>query len=71
MSVQEGPKISCTGTNILVQSTSICPVHSTPGVHYTDQRGQTDGFAEGYKDPPVPRPVPGQIPLNLCPANRH
>ena len=30
-------------------------VHSTHDVHYSDQRRQTDGFTEGYKDSPVPR----------------
>ena len=29
--------------------------HSTHGVHSGGQRGQTDGFTEGYKNPPVPR----------------
>ena len=38
--VQKEPKLSCTGTNIKVQSTSIWSVHSTPGVHCRDQRGQ-------------------------------
>ena len=45
-------------------------VYSTRGVHFSDQRGQTDGFTEGYKDPPVPRQLVGlaQIPPNLSPA---
>ena len=65
--VQEVPKIPCTVTDIPVQSTTIWSVHSTHGVHCSDQRGQTHGFAEGYKDPPVPRRLagPGQIPPKL------
>ena len=68
--VQEDSKISCTGANIPVQSSGIWSVHSTDGVHYSGQRGHTDGFAEGYKDPPVHRRLvgPGQIPPNLSPT---
>ena len=45
-------------------------VHSTHGVHSDGQRGQTDGFTEGYKNPPVPRRLVGEshIPPNLSPA---
>ena len=65
--IQKVPQISCTVTHIPVQSTSIWSVHSTHGVHYSDQRGQNDGFADGYKDPPVPRRLvgPDHIPPNL------
>ena len=31
------------------------PVHSSHGIHSGGQRGQTDGFTEGYKNPPVAR----------------
>ena len=43
---------------------------TAPGVHGCGQRGQTDGFAEGYKNPPVPRQLFGEshIPPNLSPA---
>ena len=53
-----------------VQSTTLWSVHSPHGVHYSGQRGQIDGFTEGYKDPPVPRRLVGQsqIPPNLSPA---
>ena len=46
------------------------PVHSTHGVHSGGQRGQTDGFTEGYKKPPVPRRLVGEshVPPNLSPA---
>ena len=35
-----------------------------------DQRGQTRGFSEGYKDPPVPRRLAGEslYPPHLSPA---
>ena len=46
------------------------PVHSTHGVHSGSQRGETDGFTEGYKDPPVPRRLvaQSQVPPYLSPA---
>ena len=43
------------GPVLPVQSPTLWPVHSTHGVHGGGQRGQTDGFTEGYKNPPVPR----------------
>ena len=53
-----------------VQSPTLWPVHSTHGVHSGGQRGQTDGFTEGYKNPPVPRRLVGEshVPPNLSPA---
>ena len=68
--VQEIPKISHPGSDLSVQSPTLWSVHSTHGVHSSDQRGQTDGLAEGYKDPAVPRRLVGpyQIPSNLSPA---
>ena len=40
------------------------------GVHSGGQRGQTRGFSEGYKDPPVPRRLAGEslYPPHLSPA---
>ena len=38
-----------------VQSTAIRTVHSSHGVHYDSKGGETDGYTQGYKDPPVPR----------------
>ena len=66
--IQEISEISCPGQNIPIQSTTIWPVHSSFGVHCSEQRGQTDGFTEGYKNPPVPPVGLGQIPPNLSPA---
>ena len=65
--IKEISEISYSGQNIPIQSTTIWPVHSSLGVHCSEQRGQTDGFAEGYKNPPVPRQmvVPGQIQTKL------
>ena len=53
-----------------VQSSTLWPVHSTHGVHSGGQRGQTDGFTEGYKNPSVTRRLVGEshIPPNLSPA---
>ena len=58
------------GSVLPVQSPTLWPVHSTLGVHSGGQRGQTDGFIEGYKNPPVPRRLVGEshVPPNLSPA---
>ena len=69
-SVQEVHAFSRSGSVLPVKSTTLWPVHSTNGVHSGGQRGQTDGFTEGYKDPPVPRRLVGEsnIPPNLSPT---
>ena len=54
-SVQEVHAFSHPGSILPVQSPTIWPVHRTYGVHSGGQRGQTDGFTERYKNPPVPR----------------
>ena len=45
-------------------------VHSTHGVHSGGQGSQTNGFTEGYKNPPVPGQLVSEshIPPNLSPA---
>ena len=53
-SVQEEHVFSHPGPVLPVQKSTLWPVHSTHGVHSGGQRGQTDGFTEGYKNPPVP-----------------
>ena len=70
--VQEVHAFSHPGPVLPVQSSTLWSVHSTHGVHSGGQRGQTDGFAEGYKNPPVPRGLVGEshIPPNLSPAYR-
>ena len=69
-SVQEVHAFSCAELVLPVQSTTLWPVHSTHGVHSGGQRGQTDGFTEGYKNPPVSRRLVGEshIPPKLSPA---
>ena len=64
-SVHKVHAFSRPGSILPVQSTTLWPFHSTHGVHSGGQRGQTDGFTEGYKNPPVPR---CHIPPNLSPA---
>ena len=59
-SVQEVHALSPPGSVLPVQSPSLWPVHSSHGVHSGGQRGQTRGFSEGYKDPPVPRRLAGE-----------
>ena len=69
-SVQEVHAFSHPGSVLPVQSPTLWPVHSTHGLHSGRQRGQTDGFTEGYKNPPVPRQLVGEshVPPNLSPA---
>ena len=51
-------------------STTLWSVHSTLGVHCNSKGGETDGHAQGYKNPPVPRRLvgEGQIPPGLFPT---
>ena len=69
-SVQEVHVFSRPGSVLPIQSTAIWSVHSTHGVHGSDERGQVFCTAMGCKDPPVPRRLVGQsqIPPNLSPA---
>ena len=53
--VQEISQIPCPGSDLPIQGIAFRTVHSTHGVHYLSQGGETDGHAKGYKDPPVPR----------------
>ena len=68
-SVQEVHAFSRPASVLPVQSTTLWPVHSTHGVHSGGQRGHTDGFTEGYKNPLVPRRLVGESHVpNLSPA---
>ena len=69
-SLQAGEWVTPPGSVLPVQSPSLWPVHSSHGVHSGGQRGQTRGFSEGYKDPPVPRQLTGEslYPPHLSPA---
>ena len=51
-------------------SSTLWSVNNTHGVHCSGQSGQTGGFTEGYKNPPVPGRLVGlgQTPPNLSPA---
>ena len=53
--VQEISEISFPRANIPIQSLTIRTFDSTTGVHCSSKGGQTDGYTQGYKDPPVPR----------------
>ena len=67
--IQKISEVSCIVQNIPIQSTTLWSVRSSIGVHCCGQRGQSDCFTKGYKNPPVPRLVgPGQIPPNLSTA---
>ena len=59
-SVQEVHAFSPPGSVLPVQSPTLRPFHSTHGVHSGGQGDQTDGFREGYKNPPVPRRLVGE-----------
>ena len=58
------------GRSYQFKAHTLWSVHSTHRVHSGVQGGQTDGFTEGYKNPPVPRRLVGEshIPPNLSPA---
>ena len=62
---QEISEISCPGSDLPVQGTAIRFVHSTHGVHCNSKGGDTDGYTQGYKNPPVSRQL---VPPNLSPA---
>ena len=68
--IQEISKIPCPGPDLSIQGTALWSVHSAHGVHCISKRGETDGHAQGYKDPPVPRRLVGesQIPAHLSPT---
>ena len=53
--VQEISEVSCSRANIPIQSPTIRTFDSTTGVHCSSKGGQTDGYTQGYKDPPVLR----------------
>ena len=69
-SVWEVHAFSHPGSVLPVQGPTLWSVHTTHGVHSGGQGGQTDGFTEGYKNPPVPRRLVGEshVPPNLSPA---
>ena len=68
--IQEISEISCPGSDIPVQDSSLWSVDSTFGVHCSSKGGEADGHTQRYKDPPVPRGLVGesQIPPGLSPA---
>ena len=53
--LQEISEISCPRPDVPVQGTALWSVHSTLGVHCDSKRSETDGYTQGYKNPPVPR----------------
>ena len=50
--------------DIPIQGTTFRSVHSAFGIHCNSKGGETDGHAQGYKNPPIPRRLvgEGQIP---------
>ena len=52
--IQEVPALSFQWLILPIQSTTFWSVHSTCGIHGSGE-GQTDGFTQRYKNPPVPR----------------
>ena len=67
--IQEIFEISRPRANIPIQGPAVRTVHSTLGVYCGRKGGETDGHTQGYKNPPVPRRLVGeiQIPQNLSP----
>ena len=69
--VQEISEISYPRANIPIQSLTIRTFDSTIGVHCSSKGGQTDGYTQGYKDPPVPKRLvsASRIPPSLSPTH--
>ena len=57
--IQEISEIPCPGPDIPIQGTPFRSVHSAFGVHCNSKGGETDGYTQGYKNPPVPRRLVG------------
>ena len=67
--IQEIPEISHPRSGIPVQAPAIGFAHSTHEVHCDTKGGETDGYTQGFKNPPVPRLVgESQIPPGLSPT---
>ena len=68
--IQEISEIFHPRPDIPIQSTTFRFVHSAFGVHCNSKGGETDGHAQGYKNPPIPRRLvgEGQIPPGLSPT---
>ena len=69
--IQEVPPFSYSGPDLPIQSSAFWSVHSAHGVHCVSKGSETDGYAQGYKDPPVPRRLVGEsrIPTSLSPPH--
>ena len=69
--IQEVPPFSYSGPDLPIQSSAFWSVHSAHGVHCVSKGSETDGYAPGYKDPPVPRRLVGEgrIPTSLSPPH--
>ena len=68
--IQEISEIPCGAPDIPIQGSALWPVHGTTGVHCDSKRGEADGHAPRYKDPPIPRRLVGesQVPPGLSPT---
>ena len=68
--MQEIPEIFHPRPGIPIQRTTFRSVHSTLGVHCSSNGGETGGYAQGYKNPPIPRRLVGerQVPPGLSPT---
>ena len=68
--VKEIFEISRPGTDLSVQSSSLRPIHSSHGVYSHSKGGEAYGHSEGYKAPPIPRRLVGEvhIPPGLSPT---
>ena len=56
-------RVSCPGSDLPVQSTTLWLLNSSYGVHCNSQGSKTDGYKQGYKNPPVPRRLVGESQL--------
>ena len=69
--VQEISQVPYSGSDLPIQGSALWPVHSTHGVHCNSKGGETDGYMQGYKDPPVPRRLVGKGYLPPSLLQRH
>ena len=69
--IQEIFEISHPRSGLPVQGPANRFAHSTHGVHCDTKGGETDGYTQGFKNPPVPRLVGESqklLPLPACPV---
>ena len=60
LTIQAIPAFSCPESILPIQSSTICFIYYSNGIHNGSQGSQTDGSKQRYKDPPVPSQLVSQ-----------